>query len=208
VTLTPELELIGHDLDIAVRGLIARRHRRRRTVRLTGATLTLAAIFSAAAIASGIGGDLQLDPTKWSILGGGTVDNGRGAYVHAKRTSDGSNSTFLLEHDAGLPAYQAFLLHERTLAAAQDSSPVPVQAEQGDLCTPSALTRAETVSMSTLRAQFPPGTNGDATKGAVDSAVRAAFAGSSCRGLEYAGEQARLVYAGVQPASKLMPGVG
>jgi hypothetical protein len=208
VTFTPELELIGHDLDIAVRHLIATRKRRRRTIRATGAALTLGAIFCAAALASGIGGDLQLNPTKWSILGGGSVDGGRGAYVHAKRTADGSNSTFLVEHDAGLPAYRAFLLHEETLAAAQATSPVPVRVEPGALCTPAALRRAETVAMATLQAQFPPGTDADMTKSSVDSAVAAAFAGAPCKGLEYAGEQARLVYGGTQPASKLMPGVG
>jgi hypothetical protein len=207
VTFTPELELIGHDLDIAVRHLIATRKRRRRAIRATGAALTLGVIFAAAAVASGIGGDLQLNPTKWSILGRGSVDGGRGAYVHAKRTAGGSNSTFLVEHDARLPAYRAFLLHEETLAAAQATSPVPVRVEPGTLCTPSALTRAETVAMATLRAEFAPGIDADMTRSAVDSAVVAAFADSPCKGLEYAGEQARLVYAGVQPASKLMPGV-
>ena len=106
-----------------------------------------------------------------------------------------------------MPAYAAFLLYEQTLAAAQASSPVPVRVERGDLCTPSALTRAETVAMTTLRAQFSPGADADVTKGSVDSSVQAAFAGSPCKGLEYAGEQARFVYAGVQPASKLMPRV-
>ena len=72
--------------------------------------------FSAAAIASGIAGDLQLDPTKWSVLGGGDVDGGSGAYVHAKSLEDGANATFLVEHDGRLPATQAFLLHEKTLA--------------------------------------------------------------------------------------------
>jgi len=113
----------------------------------------------------------------------------------------------MVEHDAGLPAYQAFLLHEQTLAAAQASSPVPVEIEPGALCTPSALARAEAVALSTLRTQFPAGTNADATKASVDAAVLAAFKGSPCKGLEYAAEQARLVYAGVQPASMLMPGV-
>jgi hypothetical protein len=48
-----------------------------------------------------LAGDLHLDPTKWSVLGGGSTDDGRGAYVHAQRRSDGSYSTFLVEHDAG-----------------------------------------------------------------------------------------------------------
>jgi hypothetical protein len=79
--------------------------------------------------------------------------------------------------------------------------------EPGALCTPAALRRAETVAVATLQAQFRPGTDANVTKSAVDSAVVAASAGSPCKGLEYAGEQARLVYVGVQPASKLMPGV-
>ena len=37
-------------------------------------------------------------------------------------------------------------------------------------------------------------------------AVREAFAQAPCRGLEYGGEQARLVYAGIQPVAALMPG--
>ncbi len=206
--MTTDFVALGEDLHS---GLVRRleRHRRRRRRLVTTAFVGLVACgLSAVAIASGIDADLQLDPTKWSILGGGSVDDGRGAYVHAKRISDGSNSTFLVEHDKSLPAYRAFLLHEKTLAAAQASSPVLVRVEQGDLCTPSALTRAERVAMTTLRTQFPPGAMADLTKGLVDSSVQAAFADSPCKGLEYAGEQARLVYAGVQPASMLMPGVG
>lgn len=198
---------IERDLHLGLnRWFERRRRRRRRLVTLAVASLVTSG-FSAAAIASGIGPDLQLDPTKWSVLGGGSVDEGRGAYVHAERTSDGSSATFLVVHDQGLPAYRAFLLHEQTLEAAQGSSPVAVRVEPGDLCTASALTRAETVAMTTLRGQFPPGAVADATKPAVDAAVQAAFAGSPCKGLEYASEQARLVYAGIQPATMLMPGV-
>ena len=203
-----DLVAIGEDLRAAlVRRLESRQRRRRRLVVVVVAGL-VASGFSAVAIASGVADDLQLDPTKWAILGGGSVDQGRGEFVHAERISDGSHSTFLVEHDANLPAYQAFLLHEHTLAAAEATSPVPVRVESGDLCTPSALTRAETVAMSTLRAQVLPRSDADATKGAVDASLQSAFADSLCRGLEYAGEQARLAYAGVQPASKLMPGVG
>ena len=46
----------------------------------------------------------------------------------------------------------------------------------------------------------------NAAKPAVDSAVRGAFGDSPCRGLEYAGEIARLVYAGIEPTTGLMPG--
>ena len=41
---------------------------------------------------------------------------------------------------------------------------------------------------------------------ATDAALRGAFAGDRCPGLEHAGEQARLVYAGVEPRTLLMPG--
>jgi len=203
--MTVDLAAIGEDLTVALARRFERRRRRRRRLVITALAGLATSALSAVAIAGGIAGDLRLDPTKWSIIGGGSVDDGRGAYVHAKNLSDGSNSTFLVEHDAGLPAYDAFLLHEKTLAAAQTSSPVPVRVEQGDLCTPSALTRAEVVALATLRDRFPPGTTADVTKSAVDSATTSAFAASPCEGLEYAGEQARLVYAGIQPPSTLMP---
>jgi hypothetical protein len=203
-----DLAILGDELRSALARRVEVRRRRRRRLTATAVVALAASGFSAVALASGIAGDLPLDPTKWSIVGSGTVENGRGEYVHAERRADGSHSTFMVEHDAGLHAYEAFLLHEKTVAAAQESSPVPVQAEQGDLCTPAQLTRAETVALATLRAQFPPGASTDATKPAVDAALESAFAGSACRGLEYGGEQARLVYAGTMPASKLMPGVG
>lgn len=204
--MSTDLVALGQDLHVAfVRYQERSRRRRRRLGTLLIAGL-VASVFSAAAIASGIGDELQLDPTKWTILGGGSVDEGRGEFVHAKRISDGTHSTFLVEHDASLSPYKAFLLHEQTLAAAEALSPVPVHVGSGDLCTPFALAHAETVAMSTLRARFPPRAPADATANAVGSSLQAAFAGAPCRGLEYAGEQARLVYAGVQPASTLMPG--
>jgi len=83
---------------------------------------------------------------------------------------------------------------------------VRVRPEQGELCAAEELTRAESVAYATLQSTFPPSTDADATKQTVDDAVAAAFAGLPCRGLEYAGEQARLVYAGVMPAKRLMPG--
>ena len=58
----------------------------------------------------------------------------------------------------------------------------------------------------TLSAGFAQGTPPDASKQAVDNATQAAFADAPCRGLEYAGEQARLVYAGIQPVAALMAG--
>ena len=95
--------------------------------------------------------------------------------------------------------------HERTRAAADATSPVPVRQEPGALCSPAELTRAETVALTRLAA-FPAGTAADATKSAVDAAVRAAFGSAPCRGLEYASEQARLFYSGIQPRTLLMPG--
>lgn len=204
--MTTDFEALGRDLQLAVGRTIHNRQRRRRHTRLAAVSFVAAGASAAVAIASGIGPDLQLDPTKWTILGGGNVDSGRGAYVHATNRQDGSHSTFLVEHDAGLPAYQAFLLHEKTLAAAETTSPVPVRVEKGELCTPSAFTRAESIALVTLRSAFAPGSNPDATRSAVDGALASAFAAAPCRGLEYAGEQARLVYAGREPQSKLMPG--
>lgn len=204
--MTTDFAAITIDLQTAFAHYL-KRQRLRRRLRAAGAAAFIAASFSAVAVASGIGGDFQLDPTKWSILGSGSVDDGRGAYVHATNLEQGSSATFLVEHDAGLPGYQAFLLHEKTLAAAQSTSTVPVRREPGELCTPAALTQAETVALVTLRSGFPQGTGSDATRSAVDASLQAAFANARCRGLDYAGEQARLVYAGIQPPSKLMPGV-
>ena len=189
---------IERDLKAAFARRLERRRRTNGRIRTALLTLAVAGIFCTAAIASGIAADLQLDPTKWSFLGGGDVDGGR--------VESGTSATFLVEHDDGLAPYQALLLHEKTLAAAQATSPVPVRVEPGELCSAAAVTRAEQVALSTLNAGFAPGTGADASKQAVDNATQAAFAGSPCRGLEYAGEQARLVYAGVQPRSKLMPG--
>ncbi len=208
-TLSPALELIGRDLDAAVRRVIVRRQRRRRTLRVTGAALTVAAAFCAVAVASGIAPELNLDPGTWTILHRGNVDGGKGAYVHATENGTGRPSVFMVEHDAGLDRYAAFLLHEQTLAAAnaaEADSGTQTQIEPGPLCTRAQVTRAEVVALGTLRASFAPGTPADVTAAPVDAAVRADFRDTSCRGLEYAGEQARLVYAGNQPAALLMPG--
>jgi hypothetical protein len=202
-----DLVALESDLRSALAREVRRRRRRARRVTITAAVAGAMSAFCAAAFASGIADDLSLDPSKWSVLGGGTVDNGRGKYVHAQDKEDGGNSTFMVEHDAGLPPYRAFLLHEQTLAAAEQTSPVPVRPEQGALCTADELTHAESVALAALRAQFPTGTDADLVKPAVAAAIDAAFDGGQCRGLEYAGEQARLFYAGVMPADKLMPGV-
>lgn len=201
------LETIGIDLVRAYGRYVERRHRRRRLARAAAAVFAGAFVFVGAAFASGIADDLQLDPAKWSILGGSDVDHGKAAYVHAKSLKDGSNTTFILEHDAGLSPYQGFVLHERVLAAANSTSLVPVATEPGALCTAAELTRAEIVALATVRASFPPGTPPDASKRAVDDAVTADFSDTPCKGLEYAGERARFVYAGIEPVSMLMPGV-
>jgi hypothetical protein len=200
-----DLDALGRDLSAAYDRRLSRLRRRRRAARAGGGVALLACAFAAVAVASDIGPDLGLNPADWSILGGGSTDGGRGAYVHARRTADGAHSTFMVEHDAGLAPYQAFLLHERTKAAADATSPVPARTESGTLCTPAQLTRAETVAVRALAA-FAPGTPANATKAATDSAVTAAFADDLCRGLEYAAEQARLVLAGVEPRTLLMPG--
>ena len=200
-----DLDALGRDLSAAYERRLARSRRVRRTLRASGAVALLAVAFATVAVASGIAPDLRLDPSEWSILGRGATDGGRGEFVHAQRSSDGSHSTFMVEHDAGLSPYEAFLLHERTKAAADGTSPVPVHSESGERCSPAELTRAETVAFRAL-AEFAPGTPADATKAATDAALRTAFAGGPCSGLDYAGEQARLVYAGVESRSLLMPG--
>ena len=68
------------------------------------------------------------------------------------------------------------------------------------------ISSAERIALATLRGAFAPGTSADAMKSTVDAAVQAGFAGAPCRGLEYAGERARFVYARVEPKRLLMPG--
>ena len=82
---------------------------------------------------------------------------------------------------------------------------MPVSPETGPLCTQAQLTRAEVVALRAL-GTFPPGTPADVTRGAADKAVADDFGDTPCRGLEYASEQARLVYAGTEPRPLLMPG--
>jgi hypothetical protein len=200
------LDPLGRDLHQAVTRLTARRERRRRKLRVTAASALLVGTFATVAVASGIGPDLQLNPAKWSILGSGSVDNGGGQYVHAQDKATGAHSSFSVEHDAGLPRYEAFLLHERLLDAENKTAPEPTVVEPGRLCTAEELTRAEVVSMAALRSSFSPGASPNATKGTVDAATRAAFAGSPCRGLDYAGERARFVFAGIEPRAMLMAG--
>lgn len=175
----PELETIGRQLHFAY----AARLRRRRRLRLaTVATCGLLA-FGGAAYASGVADDLGLDPTRWEILSGGSVDDGKGVFVHARNLQDGGPSTFMVEHDAGMDRYEAFLLHEKTVDAAGGGG------ESGALCTRGQLTRVEQESLDVLRAGATPA-----------PAI-------SCRGREYGIEIAQRVFTGVEPAANLMPGV-
>ena len=203
--MTTDLDAIGLDLTLALSRRIDCRRRVLRRVNTTVVALATAAALCATAFASGIADDLGLDPTKWAVIGSGSTDGGQAAYVHARSLEDGADATFLVEHDARLPRYEAFRLHERTLAAAQASSPVATRVEQGELCSPAELTRAEQVALGSLATTYP-GAASDAGVTTVDDALAAAFAGAPCRGLAYAGEQARLVYAGIEPRTMLMPG--
>ena len=184
--LTPELELIGLQLCRAYRA----RLRRRRIFRTVAATTALAAMLAVGSLAAT--GDLQIDLSKWEIISGGSVDNGQGQYIHARNLQDGGPSTFMVEHDAGLDRYDAFLLHERLRAAADATSPVQETEEPGLLCTRDQLSRAEQTALDALRANGSP---------------QAATADERCRGLEYGIEIARRVFSGVEPAADLMPGV-
>ena len=121
--MTAELEALGHDLETAFARHLAVRSRKTRRRRAVGLATTTAGVLCAAAIGSGIAPELDLDPTTWSVLGRGTVDGGRGEYASAVRTADGSPSQFVVEHDDGLAPYDAFLLHQKTLAAARAASP-------------------------------------------------------------------------------------
>jgi hypothetical protein len=205
--MTASADALWQDLGAAIHRRIERRSRRRRTRRLGAVTVLAVGVLASGAIASGIASDLDLAPGEWAVLRGGRVDDGRGAYVHATRIADGSASTFMVEHDDGLEPYQAFLLHERTVAAAAATSPVPVRREPGELCTAEQLTRAERIALGALSARFEAGTAFAATGTAVSHALAAGFDGTqACRGLSFAGEQARLVFAGSEPRVKLMPG--
>ncbi|MBA3718105.1 MAG: hypothetical protein H0W87_07770 [Actinobacteria bacterium] len=186
--LTTELETIGRDLCLAYSG----RLRRRRRIRAGAAATCSVLIFAGAAYASGIADDLHLDPTKWEILGGGSIDGGKGEFVHAKSLQDGGPSTFMVEHDAGMDRYGAFLLHERLKAAADESSPTPAAPEPGALCTRAELTRIERNALDALRANGSP---------------EAATAAETCRGRAYGIEMAQRVFSGLEPATNLMPGV-
>ena len=204
--MTTDLEAIGRDLQYALARRQAAGRRRSHRFRLASLVLAITGTFATVAYASGIGADLQLDPTKWAILGSGSVDGGSGAYVHAKDRADGSNSTFLVEHDAGLarvpsvPAAREDVegreLHVTGPGAHR--SRTTLQRRLADTCGERCAEHAQ----GGLRAGIEPRRN----ESRRHAAVSQAFETAPCAGLEYAGEQARLVYAGRQPASTLMPG--
>ena len=177
--LAPELETIGRQLHLAY----SARLRRRRRVRLGTVAACAMLAFGGAAYASGVAGDLGLDPTKWEILSGGTIEGGKASWVRAKSLEDGRPSTFMVEHDAGMARYDAFLLHEQTLDAAGGSP------ESGALCTREELAGIEQQSLDALRA----GTAADPS--------------GTCRGRAYGIELAERVVGGVEPSKYLMPGV-
>ena len=177
--LAPELETIGRQLQVAYSNRLRRRRRTRIGTVAAGCVLA----FGGAAYASGVADDLGLDPTKWEILSRGAVDGGKAAFVHAKSLEDGRPSTFMVEHDAGMERYDAFLLHEKTVDAAGGSP------EAGPLCTREQLTRIEQQALDAVRAGATP----DPT--------------DACRGRAYGIETAQQVSAGVQPPENLMPGV-
>ena len=177
--LTSELETIGRQLHVAY----STRLRRRRRVRLGTVAACAMLAFGGAAYASGVASDLGLDPTKWEILAGGSVEGGKASWVRATSLDDGRPSTFMVEHDAGMDRYDAFLLHEQTLDAAGGSP------ESGALCTREELAGIEQQSLDALRA----GTTLDPS--------------ASCRGRTYGIEIAQHVFAGVEPAENLIAGV-
>ncbi len=192
-----DLDSIERDLVAAYRTRLAAKQRRRRRGVAAVSALVLAGSLATVAVAAD--GGLTLDPTKWFVISSGSTSDGNGAYVHAQSKSDGSHSTFMVEHDAGMPRYDAFLLHEQTKDAAAATSPVPVPPEPSTLCTADQLTHAEVVALQVVDA------NPTATKDMVMAALDDEFSDSQCRGLDYAAEEVLLVNAGTEPRSMLMP---
>jgi hypothetical protein len=197
------LEAFGRDLEAGVRALIARRRRRRRVATITAAIVLAAACFSAVAVASGLVDDLSLNPARWRILDHGDVEGGQASYVRAIDKRSGKQTLFTVVRDRGMDRYRAFLLHEEVAAAAGERS----YADGMRLCSRRELTRAEQVAVAHLEVSFTPAVGVDAMKRSSDKALAAAFAARPCRGLDYAGERARFVFAGVEPPTMLMPSV-
>jgi hypothetical protein len=178
--LAPELEMIQRQLVTAY----SARLQRRRRVRVTTLAACCVLAFAGAAYASGVADDLGLDPTKWQIVSGGSVDGGKAAWVQAKSLEDDRPSTFMVEHDAGMDRYDAFLLHEKTVDAAGGAR------EASALCTRAELSSIEQQALDALRAGETPASQ------------------ESCRGRDYGLEVAQNVFGGIEPAENLMPGVG
>jgi hypothetical protein len=198
------LDVLERDLQRGYARLLARRRRRR--IASTAAT-ALVALAALATVAVAGTTDLRIDLTKWTILSHGGTADGRGEFVNAENKATGGRSSFFVQHDADVSPYDSFLIFERNQAAARQAGAI-TPAEDGEICTRAELARAESVALATLRSNFAPEAKPDETKAQVDSAVSTAFSGSPCRGLEYAGERARFVFAGAEPESSLMRGVG
>lgn len=177
-------EALGRDLHAAVGRRIARRAHKRRVAGVSTLSAVVVGVLSTAALASGVLPGLDLDPTRWEVLGRGEVD-GRASYVTARERATGQESTFLEERDAGMDRYDAFLLNRKVLRAAG----LPL--EPGAVCTASELTAAEIAALEALAA------GGDAT---------AAATSVGCSGAAYAAERAGWVYAREEPTEMLMPG--
>jgi hypothetical protein len=175
---------LGRDLQAALGRRIARRQRRLRRAKATVLTVAVAGALSTAAVASDLVSGLELDPTKWEILGRGEVD-GRASYVSARERQTGYESTFLEERDIGMDRYDAFLLNRRVRSAAG------LLVEPGAVCTADELTRAEIAGLEAIAA------GGDAA---------AAVTPFDCSGVGYAAERARWVHARDEPVEMLMPG--
>lgn len=197
------LEVLGRDLEAGVRALIARRRRRRRAATITAVIALSAASFSTIAVASGLVDDFSLNPSRWHLLDRGDVEGGQASYVRAIDKRSGEQTLFTVVHDGGMDRYRAFLLHEEVAAAAGERP----SADGMHLCSRRELARAEQVAMAHLEASFTPADDVDAMKRSTDMALAAAFAARPCRGLDYAGERARFVFAGVEPPATLLPSI-
>lgn len=196
------LDVLEQDLQRGYDRLLKRRRRRRIA---STALVSVVAVAALATVAVASTTDLRIDLSRWTILSRGGTDDGRAEFVNAQSKETGGRSSFFVQHDSDLSPYDAFLVFERNQSAAGAAGSIN-PAEAGDVCTQAELTRAEQVALATLRSGFSPGAKPNETKAQVDAAVGAAFAGSPCRGLEYAGERARFVFGGIEPAANLMPG--
>ena len=130
---TPRLDVLGHELETAVRRRIARRRLRRR---VTVAATALATVFSAVALASdGVGLEtFGLDPGRFELLGSGAPEPDA-EFLYATNKETGSTDVFVHTRDAGMDRYAAFQLHQRTARAAAAAAGTPA-AESGPIARP------------------------------------------------------------------------